>query len=457
MAQSFTLKKAGADNTTAFLGRFSEPLSLDGGVFYMYNKNEEIKEDDVDDNGGDDKSGLPRKKKRRSVVKNKSLLVLEESSKSKTESDRVNMHGEVVDTTLDNGPSAKYAVLKMVKNPNDMSNVTVNVISIGDWYRFKKPGYARPVMSLEDVELETQKMQKLKKDSNERYKRITNRLAQMSAVAVERGMKSNDDEFHAPDLFGAGAAKTGRGGGGFKGHMNDGGLDIDEESQFVEYNGVGLEYDRTFSDDEDDVTGQQAMDEYREEKDVMNNVGYMDDEDEDSSEDEDDDSENGSDNEEGGKKDEAQIQDMVELREYRLRKEKGGDKRRREVNGEEVQGKSKKGRLDPSSSNPSSMPPPSAPTQAAVSSGQRTEGDSSSSSRSSEPKKGRGMALTEDLVRDTITSMGGRVTTSNLGKKLKVHIKNTDNGRERLKAILAKIALLENDIVEGKVLVLKRV
>jgi hypothetical protein len=125
--QSWTLKKA--PEGSALLAKLPDGVSLDNSksVIYMYHQDEEILEKDPVD--PEDKTAFIRKKRRRRSLKTKSSIRVEELPKGDPMLDfeRVNLEGNIVDSTLEGMSATKYALLQVVKkngsvDPADMTS-----------------------------------------------------------------------------------------------------------------------------------------------------------------------------------------------------------------------------------------------------------------------------------------------------------------------------------------------
>jgi hypothetical protein len=349
------------------------------------------------------------------------------------------------------------------------------VILVGDTYHFKNIVSTRIEKSLEELDNEYDKQLRLQKESNKRYHKISSALTRsdpnaeddegMSAFGSSNGRKK-----------GTGSRKDS--GVAFRGHMNDAGQDVDEEKNFDDFNGVGLEYEDQVSDDDDDAELLQGVDAEREENDVDGGDIF---------EDDDDDSESSSDavDEEEDEvdpldsKDRALQQASSELSDF-LSATKPSVTNSSSVSAEggvivvdrgregaeaakgEVKEKRKEAPSDLSADEEKNKK-------------QRVTSASSSSS---------GTSLTEELVRQTITRMGGRVAAKNLAQvpsfppslssassslllvsavvyfrsqELKKPIKKMgEAGKAKFREIVVKITQSEDDAVFGKVLVLKK-
>lgn len=143
------------------------------------------------------------------------------------------------------------------------------MILVGDTYHFKNIVATRIEKSLEELDNEYEKQKRLQKESDKRYNRISSALSKFDA--------SGEDDESLSNPFGSSSGRkkgTAYNGGSakkdieFRGHMNDAGQDVDEERNFDEFNGVGLEYEEQVSDDEDDAELLQGIDAEREENDV---------------------------------------------------------------------------------------------------------------------------------------------------------------------------------------------
>ena len=115
MSQTWTLKKAPEDK--AILAKFPDPIAFDSPetTLYMYRQEEEIVE--KDEVNPDDKTAFIRKKRRRRSLKSKSSIHLEELPKGNPVLDfnRINVEGNVVDSSVEGISSSKYALLQVVK------------------------------------------------------------------------------------------------------------------------------------------------------------------------------------------------------------------------------------------------------------------------------------------------------------------------------------------------------
>ncbi|CAE7567273.1 unnamed protein product, partial [Symbiodinium microadriaticum] len=79
-----------------------------------------------------------------------------------------------------------------------------NVVQVGDWYHFRKPDVARPVMSLDEIDMQFENHKKYQKEANKKYKKITAALDRIAPVA------DGDEKTAAPESFGTKAPKGGR-------------------------------------------------------------------------------------------------------------------------------------------------------------------------------------------------------------------------------------------------------
>lgn len=116
MSQSWILKKGSEEKT--ILSKFPEQISFENppSVLYMYNKEEEIIEKD-EINSSDEKVAFIRKKKKRRSLRAKTSIHLEEPLKGNPVLDfeRINVEGNIVDSSVEGVSSSKYALLQVVK------------------------------------------------------------------------------------------------------------------------------------------------------------------------------------------------------------------------------------------------------------------------------------------------------------------------------------------------------
>lgn len=124
--QTWTLKKS--PDGHALLAKLPEGNTVDfQKTLYMYRQDEEIEEKDSGE--VDDKAAFIRKKRRRRSLKAKSLIRFEDLPKGNPTLDfeRVNMEGNVVDSSLEGVSATKYALLQVAKkngsvDPSDMTS-----------------------------------------------------------------------------------------------------------------------------------------------------------------------------------------------------------------------------------------------------------------------------------------------------------------------------------------------
>lgn len=277
----------------------------------------------------------------------------------------------------------------------------VNVILVGDTYHFKNIVATRVEKSLEELDNEYDKQLRLQKESNKRYHKI-------SSALTKSDLNIEEDEASTSAFGSSSGRKKGTGsrkesGAIFRGHMNDAGQDVDEEKNFDDFHGVGLEYEEQVSDDDDDAELLQGVDAEREENDVDGGDIF---------EEEDDDSDSSSEavDEEDevdalDSKDKALQQASSELSDFlsnikppassvSISEEKGIIVVDRGVK-DELNGEAKEKRKE-------------SPTDLSE------EEDKNKRRRVSSASSGT--SLTEDLVRQTIIRMGGRVVAKSLAQ-----------------------------------------
>eukprot|EP00604_Paraphysomonas_vestita_P001426 CAMPEP_0174824280 /NCGR_PEP_ID=MMETSP1107-20130205/32581_1 /TAXON_ID=36770 /ORGANISM="Paraphysomonas vestita, Strain GFlagA" /LENGTH=455 /DNA_ID=CAMNT_0016050775 /DNA_START=414 /DNA_END=1778 /DNA_ORIENTATION=- len=455
MSQTWTLKKG--TNEKGILAKFPDPIPFDNPKvnLYMYRQEEEITEKDPVNI--EDKTAFIRKKKKRRSLRAKSTIHLEEPPKQNPleEFERINVEGNVVDSNVEGGvSSAKYALLQVVKKNGsvDPSNMIINVILIGDSYHFKNIVSTRVEKSLEELDNEYEKQQRLQKESNKRYHRISS--------ALNRTTETNQEEEGIPSAFGSGSVagkKKGIGGSkkiidGFRGHMNDGGQDVDEERNFDEYNGVGLEYEENLSDDEDDAELLQGVDEAREENDVDGGDIFEDDDlESDSSSEADDEDDDEIDS--GDSKDKALAQASSELSDYIISK-----KAAQAINTSTVS--MEDGMIVVNHAANITNNEQSQNTTQLISTSEKRKGSPEivDDEKNKKPRvatnTNQGPVLTEEYVKQTIIRMGGRVNIKDLRDELKKPIKKMgDAGKTKFLDIVRKVTQSEEDAVFGKILV----
>jgi hypothetical protein len=273
---------------------------------------------------------------------------------------------------------------------------------VGDIYHFKNIVATRVEKSLEELDCEYDKQLRLQKESNKRYQRISSSLL--------KGTGDQDEDEGSSNPFGSssGRKKTssgrkeaggGGGGGAFKGHMNDAGQDVDEERNFEEFNGVGLEYEEQVSDDDDDAELLQGVDEEREENDVDGGDVFGDEE---------DDSDSSSEAAE-----EEEEPDAVDSK----------DKALQQASSELSDFLSTNMPISASATSSSISMESGVIVVNRASEGKEKRKDSPNDLSPDEEKNKKrkltsssGASLTEDLVRQTIISMGGRVAAKNLAQ-----------------------------------------
>lgn len=452
MSQTWTLKKGTAAGTgNAIIAKFSEPTPIPfehpPSTLYMYRHEEEIVEKDAPEPG--EKAPFVRERRRRRSSRAKTTIRLEEIARGDPVLDfeRVNMEGNIVDSNVDGLSSTKYVLLDVVKkngsvDPNDL---TINVILVGDTYHFKKIVASRVEKSLEELDNEYDKQIRLQKEANKKYHRIY-----LGRGADEEG---GDDEEKVSNPFGSSSSSRRRSAGGikkengnsFKGHMDDGGLDIDEERNFDEMNGLGGEYEGQKSDDEDDAEQLQGLDLEREENNVDGGDIFEDDDlDSDSSSEANDEEED-----ELTTKDKILVQASSEISDFLSKA--AALAAANAANGLTIE----KGMIVVNHDVPSRTSLTSVPASSPPPSGSRVKRPLDEVDDTN--KRQKVSSLTEDLVRETMVRMGGRVPAKTLANELKKPIRKMgDEGRDRFKEILLKISQTEVDAVFGKVLVLKK-
>jgi hypothetical protein len=280
------------------------------------------------------------------------------------------------------------------------------VILVGDTYHFKNIVATRVEKSLEELDNEYDKQLRLQKESNKRYQKISSALTKSDPNA--------EDDEGSMSVFGSSSGrKRGTGsrkdsGTAFRGHMNDAGQDVDEEKNFDDFNGVGLEYEDQVSDDDDDAELLQGVDAEREENDVDGGDIFEDDDD-----DSDSSSEAAEEEEEEvdplDSKDRALQQASSELSDFLSTSKPPASSSSISAEGgvivvdrgveAEVKGETKEKRKE-------------SPTDLSV------DEEKSKKRRVASSTSSSGTALTEELVRQTIIRMGGRVAAKNLAQVL---------------------------------------
>jgi hypothetical protein len=340
------------------------------------------------------------------------------------------------------------------------------VILVGDTFHFKNIVATRVEKSLEELDCEYDKQLRMQKESNKRYQRISSSL-------IKGGDPDEDEGTSNPFGTSSGRKKSSSGrkeaaggggrGGAFKGHMNDAGQDVDEERNFEEFNGVGLEYEEQVSDDDDDAELLQGVDEEREENDV--DAGDIFEEDEDDS----DSSSEAVDEEEEepdalDSKDKALQQASSELSDFLSSSKPAATSASPSLSLESgviVVNRASEVRAEGGGNEKRKEPPADLSPDEEKNKKRKTASSS-------------GLSLTEDLVRQTIIRMGGRVAAKNLAQvlpltpapplhrltspqELKKPIKHMgEAGKTKFREIVVKITHSEDDAVFGKVLVLKK-
>ena len=294
---------------------------------------------------------------------------------------------------------------------------------MGDWYHFRKPDVARPVMSLDEIDTQFEMQKKYQKGANKKYKKILS--------ALERIVPENAAEVgSAPEVFGSKAPKGGRRGAvmeasGRVADNEEDGEDVDaHERAFGELE--AQEYEKEASDDEEDVRAQQAQDHIREDNDLDGGTAW-DDVDLDSSDEDDDESSDEEETAEEALKVDSLVLATAELKDHMaaaaaakalgaagrssspvVTTSDARKKRPRDSGsaaaaasvagalagagaGSEVGGAAKKGRISGVNVTQAgaAAPPPSAPVAAKA-------------------------MLTEEMVREAVTRLGGRANSKNL-------------------------------------------
>lgn len=281
------------------------------------------------------------------------------------------------------------------------------MILVGDTYHFKNVVATRVEKSLEELDNEYDKQKRLQRESDKRYNRISSALNKTDAAG--------DDDEGISNPFGSSTGRKKAVGGStakkvneFRGHMNDGGQDVDEERNFEEFNGVGLEYEQQESDDDDDAELLQGIDAEREENDV-DGEDIFDEEDEDSDSSSEAAEEEEDELDQTDSKDRALQQASSELSDF-LSASKAATTTSSSITvqgGVIVVDHGGKGSAEGSGE-------------------KRKESPTDLSADEEQSKKRKASAptgvLTEELVRQTIIRMGGRVAAKNLAQVFSTYI-----------------------------------
>lgn len=299
--------------------------------------------------------------------------------------------------------------------------MSVNVIDVGDWYHFRKPDAMRPVMSLDDIDTQYEKQKRYQKEANKKYNKIISALSKLAPV-VEGG-----EEFTAPDSFGAKAVKGGTRGGsaGTKstGASGSGGLDDEEGGDELDIAFESLaneEFEKGASDDEEDAKLFQMVDQDREENDVDAVAIWEElDEGDSSDEDGDDSDEEGEEADRPSLKVDSLILAGSELKDHLAAAAKAQapsaenqKKRRRDSTISASVAVAKKDEMEEEVEG--SGGDDRSPKKGRVGAAESPSGTATTSSgTSSAAAKG---GLTEDMVRQVMTRMGGRVASKVLLK-----------------------------------------
>lgn len=442
----------------------------------MYRQEEEITEKDPINL--EDKTAFIRKKKRRRSLRAKTTIHLEEPPKQNQllDFERINLEGNIVDSSVEGISSAKYALLQVVKKNGsvDPSNMIINVILIGDTYHFKNIVSTRVEKSLEELDNEYEKQQRLQKESNKRYHRISS--------ALNKSLEPNQDDEGPSNVFGSGSIAGKKKGtsskkvsDNFRGHMNDGGQDIDEEKNFDEYNGVGLEYEENLSDDEDDAELLQGVDEAREENDVDGGDIFEDDDLESDSSSEANDDDDDDEIDAGDSKDKALAQASSELSDYIINKKAAQALNTSTVTVEDgmIVVNHSTTNIEQPTTLSTTLSTTTTTTTTTTTEKRKGSPEDTNDEKNKKPRIGtnsnsntsgsnnnnvtQGPVLTEDYVKQTIIRMGGRVNIKDLRDELKKPIKKMgDAGKTKFLEIVRKLTQSEEDAVFGKILVLKK-
>jgi hypothetical protein len=289
------------------------------------------------------------------------------------------------------------------------------VIDVGDWYHFRRPDAMRPVMSLDDIDTQFEKQKRYQQEANKKYHKITSALGRL--VPVSEG----GEEFNAPDSFGAKAVKGGRGGagkssaaaaaaGGGEDDADEGGED-DHAQAFEAL--ANEEFEKGASDDEEDAKLFQMVDIDREENDtdalaIWDELG-----DDDSSDEEEDSDEEREEADRPSLKVDSLVLAGSELKDHLAASAKaqapGADKnkkRRRDVAAGSTSGAASRNAAEEGSGNEDSRSP-KVPRVGSKDASSSPAGASSASSKG---------GLTEDMVRQVMTRLGGRVASKTLVK-----------------------------------------
>lgn len=221
----------------------------------MWSEIEEIKEDDVVNEAEEQLSDIIKRKKR-----NKRLRFKRNIRKLHIESMRSNfsqapkatasigaVEGTLLDTTVEDS-SSQYVLLQVLK-PNDPKTCGINmeshkqagggaivkVIPVGDWYNFQRPSKMSSNVTLDEINIDFDRQEKLLKQRKGKFKLLTERTSNDGATRRSKvDQTADDDESRASKLFGSvhfqkkGSILKRM---NFKGHMADSGADVDEEME----------------------------------------------------------------------------------------------------------------------------------------------------------------------------------------------------------------------------------
>eukprot|EP01041_Mallomonas_annulata_P000609 gene609-1173_t len=433
------------------IGKFRDPVKLNNAQppIYMQEDLEEDVQDIAEEKYIGEKGAEYYRRRRVNRFRRKTQITIEDSTKkSKDSTSGIKLSGLPVENRTEGGGTSKYVLLQVLK-VGDTSEV--NVIPVDDWYQFHKVSTSRAI-SLDEVDLEYDNLQRRKASANKKYQRISKAMDHNSRIYDETvasklnggGSSGQDGETGGSDAFGMAAAKFMK----IKKSKETkvdvkqySMVDADGEKEFEDI--CGYEYEETRSDDEEDAVLEQADQEVEAERAVV----MQKDEDEEADEDDEDEDEEAEGDEEEGDGGELVLASKQLKGFLTKQNEKGAS----ESSGEEdAESTSSRGREDGGDGRAEDRK-------------RRREEDSGDQSKKSKgdpgDKKGSltlELELSEEGMRAYMARMGGRLTAKSLVEAFKKQIRDAPSGKERFAAIAKKITMKAEDPVLGKILILKQ-
>jgi hypothetical protein len=256
------------------IGKFIDKIDLKNAELpvRMYMKDEELQQEEVDLDVNDPNR---YKKKKKYSYHTKSKLFIEDNLPKQSngpnngiqfEGQCCNLKTELTDekTTEANretkGPPFKFVLLQVVKKDNigtiGGSNTEVNVIPVGEWYKFKKSNTVAEKF-LEDIDDDFDKQVDEDKKKLARYRR----LSKSSGLRNNDENENNDEDdskgtnFFVSALFGK-SSKSSNKKKGKVSNLDETGADMDVINQTEE--DYGGDYQVKRADDEDDLVDTQV-------------------------------------------------------------------------------------------------------------------------------------------------------------------------------------------------------